>query len=145
MQAEPTTTVSHSGGRRRGAVRFETALALPHFSDCHCGDCSRATGAPFSAFVGLPADGIGFAVGAPHLSEKGPLSRNYRATCGSPIAYIDARLEDQVWFMPGAMDYPQDCKPTMHTNVREQLSYIDMSDDLPRLARSSVARSGIRE
>ena len=44
--------------------------------------------------------------------------------------------------MLGAMDHPQDYKPTLHAYVREQLPYVHMSDDLPRLVRSSVERSG---
>ncbi|RST80202.1 GFA family protein [Aquibium carbonis] len=142
MQAEGTTTVSHTGGCRCGAVRFETAVAPHHVSYCHCADCRRASGAPVSAFVGFPADGVRFAAEEPRLFENGPVSRSFCATCGSPIAYVDARLENQIWFMLGAMDHPQDYKPTLHAYVREQLPYVHMSDDLPRLERSSVERSG---
>ncbi len=142
MQAEPKTTVSHTGGCRCGAVRFEAAVEPHHISYCHCADCRRATGAPVSAFVGFAADGVRFTAGAPRLYENGPASRSFCATCGSPIAYADARLENQIWFMLGAMDHPEDYKPTLHAYVREQLRYVHMPDGLPRLMRSSVERSG---
>lgn len=142
MQAEPIVTVSHTGGCRCGAVRFEASDEPHHISYCHCTDCRRATGAPVSAFVGFAADNVRFTIGEPRLFENGAASRSFCATCGSPIAYADARLENQIWFMLGAMDRPEDYVPTLHAYVCEQLRYVHMPDDLPRLVRSSVERSG---
>ncbi|MDN2578456.1 GFA family protein [Aquibium sp. ELW1220] len=145
MQAKPTTSVSHTGGCRCGAVRFEAVVEPHHISYCHCANCRRATGAPVSAFVGFAAGDVRFTAGEPRLFENGPASRSFCATCGSPIAYTDARLENQIWFMLGAMDSPKDYKPTLHAYVREQLRYVHMPDDLPQLERSSVPRSGTSE
>lgn len=142
MQAEPIMTVSHTGGCRCGAVRFEASVDPHHISYCHCTDCRRATGAPVSAFVGFAAEKVRFGVGEPRLFENGPASRSFCATCGSPLAYVDARLENQIWFMLGAMDRPEDYRPTLHAYVCEQLRHVHMPDDLPRLVRSSVERSG---
>jgi len=142
MQAEPMTTVFHTGGCRCGAVRFEAEVEPHHISYCHCTDCRRATGAPVSAFVGFPADGVRFTAGEPRPYENGPVRRSFCATCGSPVAYDDARLANQIWFMLGAMDHPENYKPTLHAYVGEQLRYVHMPDDLPRHVRSSVERPG---
>lgn len=142
MQAEPITTVSHTGGCRCGAVRFEAVVEPHRISDRHCTDWRRATGAPVSAFVGFGSGDLRFTAGEPRPFEHAPAGRSFRATCGSPPASVDARLTNQTWFMFHAMDRPEDYKPTLHAYVCEQLRYVHMPDDLPRLVRSSVERSG---
>jgi hypothetical protein len=135
------TDATHTGGCRCGAVRFEVSAAPHRVSYCHCGDCRRATGAPVSAFVGFAAEAVMFSGEATKLFENGPVTRSFCATCGSPIAYADARLVGSLWFMLGAMDQPALYKPTLHAYVREQLPFVHMPDGLPRHVKSSVQRS----
>ena len=134
-------TVSHSGGCRCGAVRFEAAVDPHHISYCHCDDCRRSTGAPVSVFVGFRADAVALG-GEPKCFDNGPVTRSFCATCGAPIAYVDRRLENQIWFLLGAMDYPGNYKPTLHAYVRQQLRFIHMPDGLPRHVGTSVERPG---
>lgn len=135
MNEKPT----HTGGCRCGAVRF--AAGEPHHvSYCHCGDCRRATGAPMSAFVGFMVAQVTFTGKGLKMFENGPVTRSFCGTCGSPIAYVDERLEDRIYFMLGAMDRPAGYEPTLHAYVSEQLPYLRLEDDLPRLAKSSVKR-----
>lgn len=133
-------TASHTGGCRCGAVRFEASAEPVHVSYCHCADCRAATGAPVSAFVGFPVDAVSFTADAPKSFFNGPVTRSFCAACGTPIAYLDSRIGQAIYFMLGAMDAPQDYKPTLHAYVREQLPYLHMPDGLPRHPRSSVAR-----
>lgn len=133
-------TVSHTGGCRCGVVRFEASAEPHHVSYCHCADCRRASGAPVSAFVGFRADAVSFSGEAPKVFENGAASRSFCGNCGTPLAYVDERLENQVWFMLGAMDEPANYKPTLHAYVREQLRYVHMPDGLPRHVGSSVER-----
>ena len=133
-------TALHIGGCRCGAVRFEAAAEPHHVSYCHCGDCRRASGAPVSAFVGFLAGQVAFTGKALKMYENGPVTRSFCGVCGSPIAYVDERLEDDIYFMLGAMDAPADFKPRLHAYVSEQLPFLHMSDDLPRHPKSSVKR-----
>ena len=133
-------TAPHIGGCRCGAVRFEASAEPHHVSYCHCGDCRRASGAPVSAFVGFLAGQVAFTGKALKMYENGPVTRSFCGICGSPIAYVDERLEDDIYFMLGAMDVPTDFKPTHHAYVSEQLPYLHMSDGLPRHLKSSVKR-----
>ena len=68
------------------------------------------------------------------------MTRSFCGVCGSPIAYVDSRIGETVYFMLGAMDAPAAYKPTLHAYVREQLPYLHMPDGLPRHLGSSVAR-----
>ena len=133
-------TASHTGGCRCGAVRFETAAEPVHVSYCHCADCRHASGAPVSAFVGFPADAVTFGGEAPRTYVNGPVTRSFCGSCGSPIAYVDSRIGATIYFMLGAMDAPQDFRPTLHAYVREQLPFLHMPDGLPRHVKSSVTR-----
>lgn len=133
-------TAAHAGGCRCGAVRFEASAEPHHVSYCHCGDCRRASGAPVSAFVGFLVDQVAFTGKALKMFENGPVTRSFCGICGSPIAYVDERLEDDIYFTLGAMDMPADFTPTQHAYVSEQLPFLHMSDDLPRHLKTSVKR-----
>ena len=74
------------------------------------------------------------------MYENGPVTRSFCGVCGSPIAYVDERLEDVIYFTLGAMDMPADFPPTLHAYVSEQLPFLRMSDDLPRHLKTSVKR-----
>ena len=54
--------------------------------------------------------------------DNGPVTRSFCGVCGSPIAYADGRIGDRIYFMLGAMDAPENYKPTLHAYVREQLA-----------------------
>jgi hypothetical protein len=132
----------HSGGCRCGAVRFEASAEPHHISYCHCTDCRKASGAPVSAFVGFMADEVTVIGDALTTYDSGSARRNFCGVCGAPIAYIDQRLADRIYFTLGAMDAPENYKPTLHAYVREQLSFVHMPDGLPRYPRTSVPRPG---
>lgn len=130
----------HTGSCRCGAVRFSASAEPHHVSYCHCIDCRRASGTPVSAFVGFRADAVSLESEALRSFENGPVSRSFCGTCGSPIAYVDARLANRIYFMLGVMDRPEDYKPTLHAWTDQQLPFVHMDDGLPRMTGTSVPR-----
>jgi hypothetical protein len=130
----------HTGSCRCGAVRFEASAEPHHVSYCHCGDCRKATGAPVSAFVGFMAGDVSLTGDMLRSYDNGPVTRSFCGACGTPIAYADERIGDRLYFMLGAMDAPENYKPTLHAYVGEQLPYVHMTDGLPRHPRTSVPR-----
>jgi hypothetical protein len=132
--------ITHTGGCRCGAVRFEVASEPLSVGYCHCSDCRRATGAPVSAFVGFSLDDVSLGGATLRSFENGAVTRSFCGTCGSPVAYLDQRLEGRIYFMLGAMDMPGNYKPTLHAYVREQLPYVHMPDGLQRYPKTSVPR-----
>jgi hypothetical protein len=135
-----TETIIHSGGCRCGAVQFAVSAEPNHISYCHCADCRKASGAPVSAFVGFPANEVALEGGSMRIYENGPVKRSFCGVCGTPITYADDRLANQIYFMLGAMDAPENYKPTLHAHVREQLPFVHMPDGLQRYPKSSVSR-----
>jgi hypothetical protein len=95
---------------------------------------------PVKVTIEAPELCPGFALRLVKGVKNGPVTRSFCGICGSPIAYVDERLEDDIYFMLGAMDMPADFEPTLHAYVSEQLAFLHMSDDLPRHLKTSVKR-----
>ena len=130
----------HTGGCRCGAIRFEVDGEPEMVSYCHCADCRKATGAPVSAFVGFPADAVSFTGDKLRTFANGPVTRSFCAVCGSPISYFDRRIPGRVYFMLGAMDAPENYRPTVHAFRSEKLPFVHMPDGLPTCETFSVER-----
>lgn len=78
--------------------------------------------------------------GQPRTVENGAVTRSFCGICGSPIGYGDQRLPARIYFMLGVMDHPEDYTPTLHAWSSQQLPYLHISDELPRMSRTSVPR-----
>ncbi|MBO0903705.1 GFA family protein [Jiella sonneratiae] len=130
----------HTGGCRCGALRFGCG-AEPHFAAiCHCGDCRKASGAPFLAFVGFHRSAVTFEGGEGMRYGEAPVARSFCPTCGAPIAYFDERLPDSIYFVIGAMDTPQRFEPTIQAFAGKALPFACVSVDLPARAGGAVPR-----
>ena len=77
---------------------------------CHCTDCQRQTGNPFSVIVGVPRAAINvegstlasFATtGEDHGGET---HRNFCSACGSPVFSIAAVLPEMIFVKVGSLD-----------------------------------------
>lgn len=82
--------------------------------NCHCRDCQRASGGPFSSFVIVPSETFSLAQGSPrfHASPSeagGNTNRAFCTQCGTPthlksdsvpqfVAIRTASLDDPSWF-----------------------------------------------
>ena len=67
-----------SGSCLCGSVRYEADAEPAFVAFCHCRDCQKASGGPYSANVAVPAD---------RLTVEGPL-RSYEAKGGSGSAVV---------------------------------------------------------
>jgi hypothetical protein len=120
-----------SGSCACGAIRYEAAPE-PVMFHCHCRDCQRSSGGPFSSFVFVPAEAFRVTQGSLRFyasqSERGGQNeRGFCADCGSPIlARTDANprvvairiasLDDPSWFNPQIDVWTSDAQPWDHMN-----------------------------
>src|SRR5260370_14263454 len=51
-----TITTPFSGGCACGAIRYESKAEPVLMLHCHCRDCQRSSGGPFSSFVIVPTE-----------------------------------------------------------------------------------------
>src|SRR5215218_5580501 len=81
---------SFSGGCACGAIRYACTAAPVFMLHCHCRDCQRSSGGPFSSFVIVPTESFRLLQGAPNFhsspSEAGGMThRGFCTECGAPV------------------------------------------------------------
>jgi hypothetical protein len=120
-------TTPFSGGCACGAIRYESTAEPVAMLHCHCRDCQRSSGGPFSSFVVVPAEAFKLLQGTLrfHASPSemgGQTQRGFCPECGSPIvskpaavphlvAIRTASLDDPNWFQLQADVWTSDALP----------------------------------
>jgi hypothetical protein len=106
--------IPFTGGCACGAIRYESTAKPVMMLNCHCRDCQRSSGGPFSSFVVVPKEGIKLLQGSLRFhasaSDAGGMTRRgFCVDCGSPVmgnpdavpdivAIRTASLDDPSWF-----------------------------------------------
>jgi hypothetical protein len=120
-------TTPFSGGCACGAIRYESTAEPVIMLHCHCRDCQRSSGGPFSSFVVVPTEAFKLLQGSPRFhpspSEAGGMTRRgFCPDCGSPVmvkpdavpqlvAIRTASLDDPSWFNPQVDVWTSDAHP----------------------------------
>jgi hypothetical protein len=93
-----------------GNVRYRADADPVVQGACHCTDCQRQTGSPFTVIVAVPRDAFTVegdtlasynTVGEDHGGET---QRNFGSTCGSPVFSIAAVAPDLALIKAGSLD-----------------------------------------
>ena len=104
------------GGCACGAIRYESTAEPVMMFYCHCRDCQRSSGGPFSSYVIVPKEALKLLQGSLRFHDSpsqrgGKTHRGFCPDCGSPIlvktdsqanivAIRTASLDDPSWFNP---------------------------------------------
>ena len=120
------------GGCLCGAVRYEYAGEPGVSSYCHCDDCKRATGGPYTVGVLSSADKLrivrGKVKGYTKKADSGRnITREFCPECGSPLFTRAEKLPGFVFIKAGSLDEPGLIKPSCQTWTQRavQWAYID--------------------
>lgn len=116
-----------AGGCACGAIRYESIAEPLIMLHCHCRDCQRSSGGPYSSFVVVPKEAFKLLQGSLrfHASPSetgGQNQRGFCAECGSPIlsnpdavphivALRTASLDDPSWFNQEVDVWTSDAEP----------------------------------
>lgn len=93
-----------------GGVRYSAEAQPIVQAVCHCSDCQRQTGSPFTVVVGVPLASLevqgstlaSFATtGEDHGGET---QRNFCSACGSPLFSVSAVLPELALIKAGSLD-----------------------------------------
>ena len=93
-----------------GGVTYSADLEPVSQAVCHCTDCQRQTGNPFSVIVGVPR--AGFNVEGSTLASfattgedhGGDTQRHFCSACGSPVFSIAAVAPELAFIKAGSLD-----------------------------------------
>jgi hypothetical protein len=132
--------VRHVGGCACDRLRFRSLAAPVDTGYCHCRTCQRTTGAPLLAYVSSPVAAFAYTTGIPSRYASSAVGASeFCATCGTQIAF--RRLADTVTVdvNVAAMGEPADYPPARHIWCESAIPWLQVADELPRLARGTEA------
>jgi hypothetical protein len=108
---------------------------------CHCADCQRQTGNPFSVIVAVP--GAAFQVEGSTLASfatigedhGGETQRNFCSACGSPVFSIAAVAPELVFIKAGSLDDASWLEPAVEVWTRSAQPWTPHFEHTARLER----------
>ena len=129
-------TVTLKGGCLCGAIQYEWQGTGPSASYCHCTDCRKATGGPYTVGVGVDAAGLTIRSGKPKgytkTADSGrKITREFCPDCGSPLFTRGEIYPDLVWIKAGSLDQPQLIQPTHQTWTQMAVPWAYLDKNLP--------------
>jgi hypothetical protein len=128
-------TAPFTGGCACGAIRYECTAEPFDMLRCHCRDCQRATGGPFSSVVYVPANAFKVTHGVlryfhtPSLAG-GHNKRGHCGDCGSPIS--GAETERGIGIHAASLDDPSWFRAQMEIHVADAQPWDALDPALPR-------------
>lgn len=121
------------GGCLCRKLRYESSSAPVEKGYCHCSLCRKSTSAPVVAFASFPITDFKYILGEPRIyysSNSG--QREFCSNCGTPIAHrgrVDPKTVD---VNSGTLDDVESVVPDFHIYSDDQVSWLNISDNLPR-------------
>lgn len=125
-----------NGGCLCGSVQYTIPDDLIYAGFCHCSECRRWTGAPFSATGGVKEPNFTLIKGESFLSsfKKGDNSVSYFCNNCSSIVYGEVPEHNMVFVMLGALAESPSLKPQWHIYTGSKSDWYQIHDDLPQYA-----------
>lgn len=124
------------GGCLCGQVRYELEGAPKHVFYCHCTDCQKETGGPFSTELYVRAEQIKLSGGMKTFVVTGDsgknVVRNFCSKCSSVVMTEFEVDPESVCIKACSLDDPSWLKPEFHLYVKSKQSWFEIFDDLPR-------------
>jgi hypothetical protein len=129
------------GGCLCGAVRYRSDAEPLRTAICHCKNCQRQTGTAFSVIVAVARESLVMEGSQPDVytdvgSSGLPVLRMFCARCGSPILSRVAATPTMDWIKAGTLDDTSWLQPQANIWWDSAQPWVQMSDEIPRLARN---------
>ncbi len=132
----PAKKPQTSGGCLCGRVHFDIWGEAAAVGYCHCRMCQLALGAPLNAWAAFKTADVTFLGEPPKIFQSSPIARRaFCAHCGTSI-YTEIKGADGTPYYSirlATLDNPEDYPPTCHFGTENQLAWLNIEDDLPRI------------
>ncbi len=117
-----------------GSVEYSIADNLIYAGYCHCSQCRRWTGAPFSASGGVTESDFEVLNGADKLIcyKKGEGSLSHFCGSCSSLVYGEVHSYNMIYVMLGTLDESPSLKPQWHVYTNYKVDWYEIADDLPQ-------------
>ncbi|GLR69633.1 GFA family protein [Agaribacter marinus] len=122
------------GGCLCGAVEYEIKDDLIYSGYCHCSECRRWTGAPFSSTGGVKASDFKLNKGKSLLASfsKGENSTSYFCTKCSSNLYGEVPEYNMTYVMLGTLSQEPTLAPQWHIYTGSKVEWFKITDNLPQ-------------
>jgi len=132
------------GGCLCGAVRYEAVGNPECASYCHCDDCKRATGGPYTVGVLVKLSDLhiisGEVKGYSTVADSGrTITREFCSNCGSPLFTRAEKCPDLIFLKAGSLDNPEVVKPGCQTWTKRAVPWAYVDETLPQYAEDGGA------
>ncbi len=132
--------IPFAGGCACGSVRFESTAEPILMLNCHCLDCQKSSGGPFSTFVIVPKDAFSLLKGSPHFHASdseagGQTHRGFCRDCGSPLLINSDAASHIVAIRTSSLDDPSWFQLQMNVWTSDAHAWDQMSPDLPKFEK----------
>lgn len=129
-----------SGGCACGAVRYESTAAPVFVLNCHCRDCQRSSGGPFSSFVIVPQatfdmkeDTLRFHASPSEMG--GQTHRGFCPQCGSPVLLKTDAVPQIIAIRTASLDDPSGFSPQVDVWTSDAHAWDVMNPALPKFEK----------
>ena len=134
-----------TGGCMCGAVRYEYDGGIGPSSYCHCDDCKRATGGPYTVGVLSRADKLRIVSGEIKsytcIADSGrKITRQFCPICGSPLFTRGEKYPALVFIKAGSLDNPERVKPGMQVWTERAVPWAYIDTTLPTYPKDGPAK-----
>ncbi|WP_227006725.1 GFA family protein [Shewanella donghaensis] len=128
-----------AGGCLCGGIRYQVNTAPFDADYCHCIQCQKSSGAVFQAWMDFKLDQITWLTGVvTEYQSSEHVSRGFCVQCGCSISYRDDRYPDYFTLTIASLDNPRLVKPTYHIHTKNQVSWLNITDDCSRYENERV-------
>lgn len=112
---------------------------------CHCLDCQRRSGAPFSVAAFYARDTVRLTRGDASVYERGsasghPVRFHFCGRCGSNVWWEPQRMPDLVGVAVGAFADPEFPPPQQAVFARDRHVWVELPEDVPEFPASPPPR-----
>ena len=142
-----TTKETHAGGCLCGEVRYEISGSSVWSAICYCESCTRAAGAPATAWAGFDRSKFRLLKGRIEIYESSPgVLRGFCRHCGTSLTYqknpkvLEGAMDD-VYVATRTLDDPSAYPPDEHVHYGERVSWFNVDDELPHYDRCSAGHA----
>jgi hypothetical protein len=129
-------TSQYEGGCHCGAVRYKCSKVPELTFYCHCQDCQKTTGSPYS--MELMIEKPGFAVSGATQSyavtgdSGSSVYRRFCSNCGSGVFLECDAYPDYIFLKVGSLDDGSWVTPDMHIYTAAKQPWVHIADGIPQ-------------
>jgi hypothetical protein len=124
----------HTGGCLCGALRYVLEGEPLHAGYCCCGDCRKASGSGFIAFMGYSSSAVRVTGATQQFVSKaargGEAVRNFCPNCGSLVFGGRVGIDHQHSIYAGSLDDPGIFRPRIAIFNRDRPAWVKLPEGL---------------